>query len=43
MPIIPLPTSIEPSLGAFTLSPETAIVSDAANQWNAAYLRDRAI
>jgi hexosaminidase len=40
MPIIPLPTSIDPSRGVFTLSAETAILADVANQWNAAYLRD---
>ena len=37
--VIPLPLDIERKAGAFILSPDTTIVADAANQWNAIYLR----
>ncbi len=38
--VIPLPLEIEERAGRFVLSAETAIVADADNQQNAAYLRD---
>ena len=38
--IIPLPAQIEQRPGVFTLTPQTAIITDAANTWNAAYLRN---
>ena len=40
LPIIPLPSTIRQSTGTFTLTPETVIVSDADNRWNATYLRN---
>src|SRR5512146_3290758 len=40
MAIIPLPSKIEPLSGSFHLSPQTVILTDAANQWNAGYLRE---
>ena len=39
-PIIPRPARYEASPGAFTLTPETVIVADQINQWNAVYLHD---
>jgi hexosaminidase len=38
--IIPLPSEIKRQAGTFTIGPETIIVADPANQWNANYLRD---
>jgi hexosaminidase len=38
--IIPLPAQIEQRPGAFMFTPQTAIITDAANAWNAAYLRN---
>ncbi len=38
--IIPRPANIEPDPGVFTLTAQTAIICDAANAWNATYLRD---
>ena len=38
--IIPLPSQGERRAGAFTIGPETVIVADPANEWNANYLRD---
>jgi len=39
-PIIPRPARCEPGAGVFTLTPETVIVADQLNQWNAVYLHD---
>jgi len=41
VPIIPLPSQLEPYNGAFRLSPETAILANLPNLWNSDYLRDR--
>jgi hypothetical protein len=38
--IIPLPAEIDRQAGVFTLTTQTIIVADEANQWNAAYLRN---
>jgi hexosaminidase len=40
MPIIPLPAQIEAGDGAFLITSETVILTDAANRWNAVYLHD---
>ena len=40
MAIIPLPSKIESLAGSFHLSPQTILLADAANQWNAGYLRE---
>lgn len=39
MTILPLPAEIEKRPGFFTLTAETDILADAANSWNAQYLR----
>ena len=41
VPILPLPSQLEPCNGAFRLTPETAILSDLSNLWNSEYLYDR--
>jgi hexosaminidase len=38
--IVPLPAEVKKQSGQFTITPETHIVADAANQQNAIYLRD---
>ncbi len=38
--IIPLPARMETRPGVFVLTPQTAIITDADNAWNAAYLRN---
>ncbi|HTX92368.1 MAG TPA: beta-N-acetylhexosaminidase, partial [Anaerolineales bacterium] len=40
MTIIPLPSKIELGDDAFPLTPETGILTDAPNRWNADYLHD---
>jgi hexosaminidase len=39
MDIIPLPAKIEQQAGVLCLTPETGILTDTANRWNADYLR----
>ncbi|MFN8446648.1 MAG: beta-N-acetylhexosaminidase [Caldilineaceae bacterium] len=38
--IIPLPAKLEQQVGQFALTAQTAIITDASNTWNAAYLRN---
>jgi hexosaminidase len=40
MDIIPFPAKMERLVGEFILTPETGILTDTANQWNADYLRE---
>ncbi|MGB8213087.1 MAG: beta-N-acetylhexosaminidase [Anaerolineales bacterium] len=41
MPIIPLPSQIESRSGTFYLTPETVILSDLPNRWNADFLHNQ--
>ena len=40
MRLIPLPSEVEQKAGRFVFTPETVIVADTPNQWNATYLQD---
>jgi hexosaminidase len=40
MPIIPLPSRMEPCSGAFQLTADMVILADLPDRWNAAYLHD---